>query len=279
MSPADRFDEIRRILIALDASPASQAALELAADLAERHKAELVGIYVEDINLLRSADFDFSEEVGEFSAISRRVNSQLMANEMKAHARRIEEMLSTIAGRANLTWTFRSVRGLIPGELIAAAENTDLIILGKRGWSEGKSLGSTARQLVSLSPVQSLILEHKVHPGTPVLVVYDGSPDSLNALKTAGRICSPGSKLTILVPAEDQQSAEEIYAGLERWITEQDFEIQFRWVSDLKGKRISNLALLSGCGIVILPAQSKHFKTEAIISMVEIADCAVLLVR
>jgi hypothetical protein len=127
--------------------------------------------------------------------------------------------------------------------------------------------------------VRSLILEHKVRPETPVLVIYDGSPDSQNALRTASRICSPGSTLTILVPAEDQQIAEELYSGLASWIEEQEFRIQFRWVNDLHGQRISNMALISGCDIVILPAQSAHFQPKAIISMVENADCAVLLVR
>ncbi len=42
---------IRRILVALDASPHSQAALEAASDLADALKAELVGIFVEDVNL------------------------------------------------------------------------------------------------------------------------------------------------------------------------------------------------------------------------------------
>ena len=279
MSAADKYDEIRRILIALDASPASQAALELAADLAVRHKAELVGIYVEDINLLRSAEISFTQEVGEFSAIPRRVDSRQVESEMKAHASRIEAMLSSIAGKANLQWTFRRVRGLIPGELMSAAEDTDLIILGKKGWSEGKQIGSTAQKLAALSPVQSIILEHKVRPETPVLVIYDGSPSSQNALKTASRICNPGSTLTILVLAENQAAAQELYDELKNWIEEQAFKIQFRWVNDLEGKRVPNLALISGCEIVILPAQSEYYQPQAIISMVESADCAVLLVR
>jgi len=279
MTEAERIEEIRRILIALDASPASRAALELAADLAIRHQAELIGIYVEDINLLRSAELSITEEVGGYSAISRRVDSHQIESQLKAQARRIRDMLASVAGRANLRWTFRSVRGLIPGELISAAEEADLIILGKKGWSAGKHFGSTARKLAALSPVRSLILEHKVRPGTPVLVIYDGSDDSQAALKTASRICTPGSILTILVPAEDLQSAEQLYSGLAPWIEEQEFRVQYRWVNDLHGKRIANMALISDCDIVILPAHSEHLQPKALITMVENADCAVLLVR
>ena len=218
MSKAGRFDEIRKILIALDASPASRAALDLAAELATRHKAELVGIYVEDVNLLRSAEIAFTEEVGGFSAIPRRVDSHIVEHELKAHARRIEEMLSSIASKTNLQWTFRSVRGLIPGEIIAAAQEMDLIILGKKGWSEGKQIGSTASKVAAISPVQSLILSHKVRPDSPVLVVFDGSAESMNALRAASRICPPGSTLTILVPAEDQEAAQDIFTELAAWI-------------------------------------------------------------
>jgi hypothetical protein len=59
------------------------------------------------------------------------------------------------------------------------------------------------------------------------------------------------------------------------WIEEQVLAIIYRWMSDLKGIHITNMALISGCEIVIKPVQSKHFQPEAIIKMVENADCAV----
>ena len=45
---------IRRILVALDASPASLSAMQNAVELAARLGAELIGLFVEDINLLRA---------------------------------------------------------------------------------------------------------------------------------------------------------------------------------------------------------------------------------
>jgi nucleotide-binding universal stress UspA family protein len=64
MNPEGRLQGFQRILVALDASPASLAALDFATELAERHQAELLGIYVEDINLLRSAEIPFTREIG-----------------------------------------------------------------------------------------------------------------------------------------------------------------------------------------------------------------------
>jgi nucleotide-binding universal stress UspA family protein len=279
MSSAPGLNEIRRILIALDASPASLAALDLAADLALRYQAELIGVYVEDINLLRSADIPFTEEVGAFSASTRLIDSSHIERELKAHARRVEQLLSSIAKRANLRWSFRSSRGQIPIELMAAASDSDLIILGKTGWSGCKHIGSTAREVAVQSPIQSLILMHKVRPGTPVMVLYDGSTASKNALSTARTIIKPESTLTVLINAESQVDAEQLEVEVKDIFLSDELDIRFRWVPDIQGDRISQLAMISNCDVVVLPAQSEQFDPETLVAMLDRADCAVLLVR
>lgn len=54
---------IRRILVALDTSPSSQAALEAAVALAERLNAEVCGLFVEDVDLLRVAESPYAREI------------------------------------------------------------------------------------------------------------------------------------------------------------------------------------------------------------------------
>lgn len=279
MNSADRLNEIRRILIALDASPASQAALDLAAELAIRYQAELIGVFVEDINLLRSADIPFTEEVGTYSATSRQIDSSHIERELKAHARRVEQLLSSIARKANLRWSFRSSRGLIPSELMAAASDSDLIILGKTGWSGRNQIGSTAREVAVESPIQSLILMHKVRPGTPVMVLYDGSAASRNALVAARRIIHPDSTLTVLINAEGREAAQKMEKEVRETLESDDLSVNFRWVADIHGDRISQLAMISNCDVVVMPAQSDQFDPKTLVEMLDKADCAVLLVR
>jgi nucleotide-binding universal stress UspA family protein len=55
---------IKRIVIAIDASPTSLAALEATAELAARWDAEILGVFVEDTDLLRMATLPFAGEVG-----------------------------------------------------------------------------------------------------------------------------------------------------------------------------------------------------------------------
>ena len=54
----------RRILVALDGSAHVLAALQAASEMAARMKSELVGLFVEDINLVRLAGLPFPRELG-----------------------------------------------------------------------------------------------------------------------------------------------------------------------------------------------------------------------
>lgn len=279
MSPEENLHDFRRILVALDASPASIAALDLAADLAERYQAELLGVYVEDINLLRSADIPITREIGHYSAKTHDIDSLHIERELRAQARRIERLLSDIAKKANLRWSFQKARGIIHGKLLEAAEDTDLIILGKTGWSGKRQLGSTARNVAVRSKIQSLILMRKVRPGTPIMVAYDGSAASQKALGAAQLISSADIPLIILLIAEDQEHSKDLEEEVKLRTGLTGDQVEFRHAPDFEGDRISQMAMISGCDVVVMPVESKKFDTESLVSLLNEADCAVLLVR
>ena len=54
---------IDRVMVALDSTKQSQAALKAAAELAARLNVELIGLFVEDINLLQLASLPFAREI------------------------------------------------------------------------------------------------------------------------------------------------------------------------------------------------------------------------
>jgi hypothetical protein len=58
-----------------------------------------------------------------------------------------------------------------------------------------------------------------------------------------------------------------------------DLPVEFRRTADFEGDRISQMAMLSGCDVVVLPVESRSIKAASLIDMLNEADCAVLLVR
>lgn len=122
---------IRRILVALDASTDSVAALKTAASLAASLQAELVGLFVEDINLLRLAGLPFASEVQRVTGTGRVLDEAGMERDLQLQASQARRALANAAADAEATWTFRVVRGVVTTEILAAALEADLLTLGR----------------------------------------------------------------------------------------------------------------------------------------------------
>ena len=154
-TPEVRF---RRILVALDASEDSRAAAAAAAKLALRLRAELEGIFVEDIDLLQSAQVPVSRQVGAFSAATDTADTRQLEYQLKAQADRARQCLAEVADPIGARWTFRVARGRVGAEVATTA--ADLTILGRVGrFAAGESrVGATAQTVVARKGGMTLVL-------------------------------------------------------------------------------------------------------------------------
>lgn len=120
--------KIRRIIVGLEPASRSRALLEAAADLAGSLQAELIGLFVENTDLLNFAGFPFAREVGFSSARSRPLDLEAMERSLRAWADESRRLLASVAGRTSVRWSFRVARGPLAAEMLAAAEEADLVI-------------------------------------------------------------------------------------------------------------------------------------------------------
>jgi nucleotide-binding universal stress UspA family protein len=142
---------VRRILVALDGSLESRAALAAAERLGVAAGAELSGIFVEDIELLRLAGLPFAREAGVSSGVFRRLETTDIERRFRVAAERARETLREAALTGGLSSSFRVARGRVIPELLAAAEEADVVATGKRSGHgpAGRRLGATARSLIA----------------------------------------------------------------------------------------------------------------------------------
>jgi nucleotide-binding universal stress UspA family protein len=127
---------IKRILLAIDGSPHSLAAMQAAVDLSAGLKAELVAVFVEDLNLLRMAQLPIASEVSHYTASIHRLPPERIQRQLRAQASQARAALARQARRQAVDWEFIVLRGDISLELLAKAEGADLMIMGKAGWSK-----------------------------------------------------------------------------------------------------------------------------------------------
>lgn len=204
---------VRRILVPLDASEASLTALAAAVELAERMGAELVGLFVEDVGLLRLAGLPFASERGVFGMARRPLDPERMERSLRAQAARAELALSEAAGRRRLRWTFRVTRGQVLAKVLVAMNEADLTALGAVGVQQVRrtAIGNTAREVINRATHPVLILPPGGTVSSAIGSVFDGSPDSLKALVLACAIAEDdGGDLVVLLIAADSDTEHRL---------------------------------------------------------------------
>ncbi len=215
-----------RVLILLDGSRLSLAALKAAAEIASARNAEVLGIFVEEINLLRTAGYGFAREVGGSSGLARPLDAAALEARMQALAEQVRRSLQqTMAGRG-LVQTLKLCRGRVAEEVLNLMQPEDLVVLGRVGWSgiPGTRLGSTARVLLRQAPGDVLLWaeprrQNQSQNRVVVLLNHDQGANhravSVGA-ELARRRNQPLSVLIRTNPEDDQSVAEDILTYLQR---------------------------------------------------------------
>jgi len=192
---------IQRILVAVDGSEHSLAALEAACSLAAQLHAEIEALFVEDDDLLRLAELPCARVLSTLLMEPEPTDRDRMERLLRLLAARSQEALQRHSVALGVRARFRSVRGRVVAELQAAAGEADLLSLGKAGHGQSglAGPGSTLRAALDAGrPV--LVVERRPRVGHGLLAVYDGSTGSARALATAAEIAAgTGQELTVLI--------------------------------------------------------------------------------
>lgn len=131
--PSAKVKAPRRIVVLLDASAAGKAALAAAAARAAELEAELLAVFVEDVDLLHLAGLPFAREIGFPSATRRELDASAMERALRQIADEARRSVAEIAKRMPLQWSFQIARGALSTQMLAAAAEADLVIEALHG--------------------------------------------------------------------------------------------------------------------------------------------------
>jgi len=277
-----RDDEltIRRILVALDASHHSLAALEASVELAASLAAELQGIFVEDVNLLRVARMSAAREVRYPLGDTAQLDPTRMERQLRAQAEQARQALAAACEPRRIKWSFRVARGEVASEVLAAALEADLLSLGKtsRPLIQRARMGSTARAAAAQAPSSVLLLQRDVGIKPPVLVTDDGSPTARKALTLAVHLAlREGGYLAVLNLAGTLDEEQRLQADTADWLRGQGLSIRYRWLADTRVEALVRVVRGEESGVLVL--SSTVLPPETLQALLDEVDCPVLLVR
>jgi nucleotide-binding universal stress UspA family protein len=248
-------------------------------------EAELHGIYVEDINLLRISEMPFARRLGVYSAARLPLQDQGgIEQEMRAHANLARRRLEALAKQMQLQSSFRVARGVIAAELLQASSEADLLILGKTGWSHSNRMGSTTRVLVAQSASHTMILTETLRSWDEAYstlgVIYNGSDASKRALQAARHLAEGRQiRMDVILLAPDVDQANQLQAQVSEQLKSLEIEVNFRWLVGLERNRLNAVAKRDHFVALLVPAAGEILPGEALESFLNEAQIPVLLVR
>jgi nucleotide-binding universal stress UspA family protein len=284
MSERERGFNLRRILVALDASAHSLAAVEAAADLAAAMRADMDGLFVEDINLIRLASLPCTREVRHTASLAS-LDLEQMERALKAQAAEARQALAAAARRAHVQWSFRVARGRVAHEVLAAAAAADLLTLGKLGRSRSPQarLGSTALRVLAGSPIALLLVEQwqaRARGLRPVLVVYDGSEGAGHALEAAARLAEAGGvNLTVLLLADDSDAIRDLKLAAAHSLEGRSIEIRWQPLALAEGHSLLRVIQSDDAALLVLNLSSPRLPEATIGKLLDHIRNPVLLIR
>ena len=273
--------KIQRILVALDASPPSLAALETAVNLAERLDAELQGLFVEDINLLRLAQLPFARELRFPSHAAQEVDTPQMEEQLRGQAAQAQRLLRQLAESRNITYSFTVVRGVVAASLLKATLDSDLLVLGRASHSlvRTKRLGSTAQTAVTQAERSVLLVHPHADLNRPPLLIYDSSEAAERALSVAGSLVQRNGRLYILLYLADVDAAQAAIDAIETQLAARNVEAVYRRLYDVQPKDLIDFINESENSLLILSDRYEQFPPAVIRRLAEDLTCPVLVVR
>ncbi len=281
MAPSSK-ENIQRVLVALDTSPHSLAALEAASDWAAALQAELIALFVEDTELLRLGSLPCARELLYAGETDTAVDGQAMERALKAEAEQIRRSLQRIAGRRQLNWSLRVVRGHVAKEVLAAAEGADLIVMGQTGRRPGPRtrVGSTARAVVSRTSRTVAFLQPGSRLARPVVVLFDATSSAFSALATGARLAREDHhNLVVLVIAPTEAAGRKAHRQVTDWLSRQMVEARILESVASRPLDLARLVREAGGRVLVLGGDSPLAHLESLEVLFEATDCPIVVAR
>jgi len=220
---------IKNILIPLDGSEHSKAALDYAMWMTEKFGGTLFGQHIIDTISIEGTFFhDISGSLGfepylNFSTKMR----EILEERGKAI---LDEFAERCRAKGLRSQTFLDM-GIIANEICERSKIADLVVIGHRGLNEEFStglLGTTAESITRKCPRPVFVSTKRFKIIEKPLLAYDGSQRASAAMESAAEFCSLLQlPLTVLSVAKEEKTAEGVLQQAKSYLNSYSIEARY----------------------------------------------------
>jgi hypothetical protein len=274
----DRRDiaDLRRILVALDAGEQGLVDLEEAARLAAGLKAELVGLFIEDTELLEVAGLPVARVISRHAGADTALDAALMRRALRVWAARSRESLAAAASHWKVQWSFRVARGTLAEQVLSEAGEFDLLALGRAGGPLREARRRSATHSVTEQARCSVLLLQKGPlAARPVVAIYEGAERPLAVGQALSRVYA--SRFIVLAVGRDQEAAAALDREASAWLDRQGVKGEVHRLAGVEASQVAEALREQSAGIVVLDRHGGLApQIEPVLSE---TDCSVLVLK
>lgn len=198
---------IRSILLAVDASENAKVAMAYANFLGYKLEASLQAVYVSDTRIINAP---YWTDVGAVSLPLTPFSNQ-MREVLESQGHSLMDEVTEKAKKAGVRVRTELRMGFPATEILAAAQGSDLIVLGRRGESSSlesqRGLGAVAERVVRGSTQPVLVASEEFQDIRRIFLGFDGSERARAAMTYAVELAT---RLTLPLLAVSVQQDEEL---------------------------------------------------------------------
>lgn len=265
---------IRRVAVALDASAQSSQAMQAAAELAASLQAELEGIFIEDINLIRLAELPFTREIRPASMTEEKFNLQRMEQELRSLARQQQQKLELVAREKGVSCSFRIRRGHIRAEMMEVVTEVDVLTL----CSPGRASEIFRKHPTAFTLRADTTNWQQARPS--VTVVFGNAQNEKSVLMAAASLAKRlDINISVLVTGGSDAETDDLQREAETILGSQTQPVSY---SRLIGNLLSDLVLAttsSNSQVLLVNSNNSLVTGGQLWHCLEQVSCPVLIVR
>ena len=189
---------LHRVAIAMMDDTSDTTSLEVISKLAAKAQAEMSGVFIEDLEMLRAARLPFAREICQITNTVRPADVTNIERALKQYANTARARIAALASRSGAHWTFEVVRKNRASAVLELARGTDVTFFSSRATFQQHSLTRSSNLALS-------------EPHRPVVVIVDRSVSGNHAAQIAKQLAAE-SELPIfaIVPAANEAGADEL---------------------------------------------------------------------
>ncbi|MFT5465805.1 MAG: nucleotide-binding universal stress UspA family protein [Verrucomicrobiales bacterium] len=272
---------IRRILVPLDASTYTDAATELACDVALKHEAGLEGLAAIDTPSIRRevAPADMMLWPAVIDAIGK------AEHDCRASITSAREKFAAVCNSKGATHHETQIEGLPSNLILEVSAVYDLVVMGLRTYFhyEKHGVGDSLAKVLDRTASPVLAVPQSVGKLERVLIAYDGSFSAGRALRDFAGFAQPFNfEVTLFTAHENEEQAEQLLARAGACL--RAHEIGFQTVTSKKPAMVSVYedGLIDGADLVVAGIHARKFIKDAFVGsftnqLIEREDTALFL--